>query len=67
MSTERVVELETRLAFQEQSLQELSDIVYRQQRELEQLRDVVRAMEERLKAVEPSPLGEGAEPPPPHY
>lgn len=64
----RVVELETRLAFQEQSLQALNDALVAQHRQLEVLSRTVDALKERLLALEPSPVGPRAdEPPPPHY
>lgn len=62
------MELETRLAFQEQSLQALNDALVAQHRQLEALSRTVEALKERLLALEPSPVGPRAdEPPPPHY
>lgn len=65
---ERLIELETKLAFQEQSIQELNDIIVRQQSDLVALSERVRELSERVKAVAPSPLApESEETPPPHY
>jgi len=69
----RVVELETRLAFQEQALQELSDalaaardgetrnalLLHRALEELRQLRSAI--------AASPITGDAASEPPPPHY
>jgi len=65
-----IVELQTRLAFQEQTILELSDVLARQQREIATLtakldivqRQVREAMETESQAPAP-----GDEPPPPHY
>ena len=62
------VEMETRLAFQEQTLQALNDVVTRQQREIEKLFREVQALKDRLCAASPSPVGPlEDEKPPPHY
>lgn len=62
------VEMETRLAFQEQTLQSLNDVVTRQQREIEKLFREVQALKDRVRAAAPSPVGPlEDEKPPPHY
>jgi SlyX protein len=64
----RVVELETRLAFQEEALQQLNDALLRQQQLLHRLTNELAALTERLRGIEPSPVGRREdEPPPPHY
>ena len=63
----RFVELETRLAFQEHALQELSDNVARQQAEIDRLTRALKETQERLRGVS-APVEElSKEPPPPHY
>ncbi|WP_207062496.1 SlyX family protein [Motiliproteus sp. SC1-56] len=65
---ERLIELETRTAFQEDTVQSLSDTVARQQRELDDLREMVRIINKQLKSLsEGHPQSVGEEPPPPHY
>lgn len=62
------VEIETRLAFQEQTLQALNDVVARQQQEIEKLFREVQTLKDRLRAATPSPVGLlEDEKPPPHY
>ncbi len=65
---DRLIELETRIAFQEDTLQELNDIIVRQQREIEQLQRMVKLINRQLTTLSPA---EGSlpqdEPPPPHY
>ena len=64
----RVVELETRVAFQEDALQQLNDALLRQQQLLNRLTNDLAALTERLRGLDPSPVGRREdEPPPPHY
>ena len=64
----RVVELETRIAFQEESLQQLNDALLRQQQLLNRLTNDLAALTERLRGLDPYPVGRREdEPPPPHY
>jgi SlyX protein len=66
--TERWIELETRMAFQEHTLAELNDIVTEQGRELVSLRmELTRALTD-LKTLRGLLYADpGADPPPPHY
>lgn len=67
MST-HIIELETRLAFQEHALQLVNDVVTRQQQQIEALAREVNALKDRLRAAAPSPVGPlEDEKPPPHY
>jgi len=64
----RIVELETRVAFQEHALQELNAVVARQQQEILQLRRELEALRAQIRALAPAPVADrGEEPPPPHY
>lgn len=64
----RLTELETRVAFQEHTLQELNGVVARQQQEILQLRRELEALRAELRALAPALVaGRGEEPPPPHY
>jgi len=65
---ERIVELETRLAFQERLIQELNDALTGQQRQLDVFQHTLDTMCEQLKtglADDTKLLSE--EVPPPHY
>ena len=64
---ERLIELETRIAFQEGTLQELNDVIIEQRAMIEALQREVELLRERMRALNPSPIDGGAEPPPPHY
>lgn len=64
----RLNELESRIAFQDLALQELSDVVARQQREIAGLRLAIEALHAQIQAT--ASVGGRApadEPPPPHY
>jgi SlyX protein len=66
---ERIDELETRLAQQDQAIVELSDELYRQQRQIARLEAELRQIGERMKTVsapEPGP-GRADDEVPPHY
>ena len=61
MLTERMDELESRLAFQDDTIQALNDVIAAQQLELGRLRRSLELLAPQL------PDGGGDEAPPPHY
>ena len=60
------MEMELRYTEQQSLLQELSDVIYRQQREIDSLKIQVSRLEKRLAAAEDLPTIGAAEKPP-HY
>ena len=65
---QRVVELETRLAFQEQLISELNDALTQMRLEAVANADLLKRMLEDLKLTRGDGPGDPAlEPPPPHY
>ena len=65
---ERIDDLEARVAFQEDAINQLSDTLYSQQRAIERLEQQVKRLAQRVQGMEER--GPGAEPghePPPHY
>lgn len=64
----RLIELETRLAFQDDSIQQLSDTIARQQQSIDQLTEMVKILNRQLKSLPTEMTADaGSEPPPPHY
>jgi SlyX protein len=64
----RLEELETRFAFQEHAMQQLSQAYVDQQRRIDVLEKTVRELREQLEIVLPSLVAaESEETPPPHY
>lgn len=65
---ERLVELETRSMHQEQTISDLSEMIYRQELSIERLERDVRLLKEQLSIVLPSMTRSAEEEePPPHY
>ena len=69
MSTDdRIADLETRLAYQENTIEELSSVVAEQARVLDLLREQLRRLAGRMETVEDALPGEAPDDaPPPHY
>ncbi|MCV6604893.1 MAG: SlyX family protein [Porticoccaceae bacterium] len=66
---DRIIELETKLAYQEDTIQALNQVVCRQQDQLDQLQLACETLIERFKDMDAGGAqGQGGEePPPPHY
>ena len=68
MSEERFVDLETRLAHQDQLLHELNDVVTDQQAKIMQLEELCRTLIDRVRSLgEGLPAGDPGDERPPHY
>jgi SlyX protein len=64
---ERIVELETRLAHQDETLRELSDVVSAQWSKIDALQLRIEELRERLMQQADEIRDPSEEPPPPHY
>ena len=65
---ERVESLETRVAFQEKTIDELNEAITAQWDEMEKLRIAIARLSQQVRDVENAMDGPGgSEPPPPHY
>ena len=62
MNEERLVRIETQLAFQEQTIKDLNDVLYAQQQEIDRLGKKIEELLESLPAMD-VPANEK----PPHY
>ena len=68
MSEERFIDLETRLAHQDQLLNELNDVVIAQQAKIMQLEELSKALIQRVRASgEGSSESDPSDERPPHY
>ncbi len=69
MSEERLVEIETKIAFQEKTIKDLNDVLYQQQKEIERLGTICDALVNRIKEISAVSLGVDApvNEKPPHY
>lgn len=64
----KIIDLESKLAFQDETINELNEVITDQQQQLDQLREEIRLLSLRISSVAESSAGsEEKEPPPPHY
>lgn len=64
---QRITDLESRLAFQDDTIQALNDVLVAQQRELERLQMQIAALARRQEEVGGQIDADEDEAPPPHY
>ncbi|CDF82743.1 hypothetical protein PKB_1380 [Pseudomonas knackmussii B13] len=64
---QRLADLESRQAFQDDAMQTLSDVVYEQERTIERLRMQMQALLKRLEDLQGQVGVADDEAPPPHY
>jgi SlyX protein len=63
-----MAELEVRVAFQEKTLQDLNEVVTRQQREIDRLIRELETLKSQFRTLAPSlVVSQDEETPPPHY
>lgn len=68
MDENRLIDIETKLAYQEQLLEELNQVVTQQQARISQLEELCRTLAERLRSQGDVAGGPDADDePPPHY
>ncbi|MCQ2028504.1 hypothetical protein EA797_10420 [Stutzerimonas zhaodongensis] len=64
---QRIADLEARLAFQDDTIQTLNDVLVAQQRSVERLEAQFGLLARRQEDLQSRMEGEGDEAPPPHY
>lgn len=67
MTQQRLVEIETKLAFQEDALQTLNATVIRQEKRIEQLETTLQLLMERVRSLLLEVRDKPADEKPPHY
>jgi len=68
MSEDRLVELETRLAYQDQLVEELNKQVFEQDKRVQKLEATCKSLSKQLlDLAEDAPVAENDDQPPPHY
>ncbi len=68
MNDARLIEIETKLAYQEDALQQLNNVVYSQQKQIDYLEALCKQLIERVKELsEQKPDGASLTEKPPHY
>ncbi len=64
----KIIDLQSKLAFQDETINELNEVITDQQQQLDQLREEIRLLNIRVSSVaESTNVSEEKEPPPPHY
>ncbi|MFH1153138.1 MAG: SlyX family protein [Pseudomonadota bacterium] len=69
ITEERLVTIETKIAFQEKTIRDLNDVIYDQQKEVARLGSIVTALTERIKDISEITMVHDApaDEKPPHY
>ncbi len=68
MNEDRLIDIETKLAHQDQTLVELNDVITQQQASIMKLEQLCAALSERLASIsEALPAGTSQDETPPHY
>ncbi len=63
----RLVDLETRIAYQDETLEQLNGVVIKHQQEIEEMRSLILRLTKNLKQLQEGVADPSDEPPPPHY
>jgi SlyX protein len=64
---DRLTELEIKIGFSEDLLEQLNRTVYRQQRQIDQLQQELRVLHQQMQAALPAESNEAKDELPPHY
>ncbi len=66
---ERLIDIETKFAFQDRTIKELNDVVYDQQKQIDKLNDTCNALANKIKELYETATGNKAplNERPPHY
>jgi SlyX protein len=68
LTDSRLEQIEVKLAYQEDTIRELGDVIYRQQQLIDALQQLCRQLEERIASIaDPGPPVPAEDETPPHY
>ncbi|MBN4073854.1 MAG: SlyX protein [Gammaproteobacteria bacterium] len=68
MNENRLIDIETRISYQEDTLQQLNDVVINQQRRISQLEDLIKSLAERYQNLQTTGQTlDMSDEKPPHY
>ena len=68
MNENRLIDIETRIAYQENTIQQLNDVVTKQQKQISHLEELVETLIERYQSLQSSQIDVGnLDEKPPHY
>lgn len=68
MNDKRITELETKIAYQEHTIQELNDVIYRQQQQIDRIEIMCKHLMDRIQTLVDTSRSEQLEDErPPHY
>lgn len=64
---EKFIDIETRMAFQDDTIQQLSDVIYRQQQQIDKLEKTVQLLVDKVQDLMHDFPGKVVDEKPPHY
>lgn len=67
MSNDKIIDLETRMAYQDDTIQQLSDVIYRQQKQIDKLEKMVELIVGKVQDISSSLPSASQDEKPPHY
>lgn len=67
MSDEKIIDIETRIAYQDDTIQQLSDVMYRQQQQIEKLEKTVQLLVGKIQGLSENNPEKTIDERPPHY
>ncbi|MBL4852521.1 MAG: SlyX family protein [Gammaproteobacteria bacterium] len=68
MNENRLIDIETRIAYQEDTIQQLNDVVTKQQRQIDRLEDLAKLLTQRYQSLQSTESNNNiVDEKPPHY
>lgn len=64
---DKIIDIETRIAYQDDTIQQLNDVIYRQQQQIDKLEKALKLLLEQFQEMMASTPDKGGNEKPPHY